>query len=192
MNMKEKPQNAFSQRAQKLALEAKTDKDALSSLICMYMKNIQKTVASMAVSTDEVSDLSQEALMGLCDAVKTYDETKGAAFVTYANVCIRNKILSALRKTPAATDEITDEIEDDKFGTNPEFVVIDKVRADEMIEIISRALSKNEWAVFEKYVQGKSYEQISLELDVGLKAVDNAMQRVRRKLKAVLDKENGV
>ncbi|MBQ7755852.1 MAG: sigma-70 family RNA polymerase sigma factor [Oscillospiraceae bacterium] len=182
--------NGFSNKAQKLALEAKNDKDALSELICLYMKNIQNTVSSMAISIDEVSDLSQEALMGLCDAVKTYDESKGAQFTTYANVCIRNKILSALRKKPLATDEITEEIQDDKYDVNPEFSVVDKVRVGELMEIISKRLSKTEWEVFDRYVRGKSYEGIAKELSVTTKNVDNAMQRVRKKLKAVLDGEN--
>ncbi|MBE6836652.1 MAG: sigma-70 family RNA polymerase sigma factor [Ruminococcus sp.] len=182
--------NGFSQKVQKLALEAKTDKDALSELICLYMKTIQNTVSSMAISTDEVSDLSQEALMGLCDAVKTYDESKGAQFITYASVCIRNKILSALRRKPYETDEITEEIQDNKYGVNPEFSVVDKVRVGELMEIISLHLSEKELMVFEGYLSGKSYERIAKELDMTTKTVDNAMQRVRKKLKAVLDSEN--
>ena len=181
--------NGFADRVQKIAVEAKSDKDALSKLICMYMKNIQTTVVSMSISTEEVSDLSQEALMGLCDAVKTYDETKGAMFATYASVCIRNKILSALRKRPAATDEITEEICDENYGVNPENAVIDKVRADELIEIISGSLSETEWSVFGRYLDGMSYEKIAEELSVTTKTVDNAMQRVRRKLKSVLGAE---
>ena len=179
----------FSNKAQKLALEAKNNKDALSELICLYMKTIQNTVLSMAISTDEVSDLSQEALMGLCDAVKTYNEEKGALFVTYASVCIRNKILSALRKKPLETDEITEEIQDNKPDANPEFSVVDKVRAGELMEIISSHLSKKELMVFEEYFRGKSYERIARELGMTPKTVNNAMQRVRKKLKAVLDGE---
>lgn len=182
--------STFSNKAQKLAILAKTDKDALSELICLYMKNIQNTVSSMAISTDEVSDLSQEALMGLCDAVKTYDESKGAQFITYASVCIRNKILSALRKTPLMTDEITDEIQDNKYDVNPEFSVVDKVRAGELMDIIKSKLSKVEWQVFDRYVKGKSYDRISKELKMTVKTVDNAMQRVRKKLKVVLNDEN--
>lgn len=188
--MKQLSGNSFSQKAQKLALKAKTDKDALSELIVHYMKTIQHTVSSMAISTEEVSDLSQEALMGLCDAVKTYDEGKGAQFTTYASVCIRNKILTALRKTPTDFDEITDEIQDEKYGVNPEFAVVDKVRADELIKIISGNLSQTEWKVFERYIEGKSYEKIAGELSLSVKTVDNAMQRVRKKLKTVLGGEN--
>lgn len=181
---------SFSQKAQKLALKAKTDKNSLSELICMYTKSIQNTVSSMAVSADELSDLSQEALMGLCDAVKTYDADKSAFFSTYANVCIRNKIISALRNKPCDADEITDEIEDSNVNANPELTVVDKVRTDELMGIISDKLSKTEWRVFCRYVKGKSYEIISKELDLPPKAVDNAMQRVRKKLKAVLSEEN--
>ena len=106
------------------------------------------------------------------------------------HLCIRNKILSALRKKPLATDEITEEIQDDKYDVNPEFSVVDKVRVGELMEIISKRLSKTEWEVFERYVRGKSYEGIAKELSVTTKNVDNAMQRVRKKLKAVLDGEN--
>ena len=97
---------------------------------------------------------------------------------------------SALRKKPYETDEITDEIQDNKYGVNPEFSVVDKVRAGELMEIISLHLSKKELKVFEGYLSGKSYEKISKELMMTTKNVDNAMQRVRKKLKAVLDNEN--
>lgn len=178
--------NDFSMDVQQLALKAAKDKEAFSELICRYMKTIQLMVVSMANSPDEVNDLSQEGLMGLFDAVKTYDPSKGALFATYANVCIKNKILTAIRKLPRATNEITDDIQDTDFGANPEFVVIDREREREIRALLLAELSENEWQVFEKYLQGEAYGQIASELNITVKVVDNAMQRVRRKLRSVL------
>lgn len=187
--MKTKNPDSFSQRVQNLALKAKTDKSALSELICEYTKIIQTTVLSMASSTDEVSDLSQEGLMGLCNAVKTYDENKGVLFVTYAGVCVRNTIASAMRKKPYYTDEITEEIEDKSFDGNLENSVVEKVRFDEIQKIIEKNLSDAEVKILRKYLEGKPYEVIASELCENVKYVDNGMQRVRKKLRPILDGE---
>lgn len=175
----------FSDKVQKLAIKAKNDKKALSELIVLYSKRIQTMVVPMAESTDEVSDLSQEGLMGLCHAVKTYDEKRGAKFVTYASVCIKNNIFSALRKKPASTDNLTEELLDESFGNNTEVIAVDRVRYEEIKQIIEKVLSKTEIDIFKKYLQGKSYEVIANELDTKVKNVDNAMQRVRKKLKGI-------
>ncbi len=182
----------FSNTVQGLALKALKDKEAYSELICMYTKIIQATVVSMAESTDEVGDLSQEGLMGLIDAVKTYDSSKGVLFSTYANVCIKNKILTAIRKRPKAAAEITDDIRDTGECSDPEATVIDKERSREIRELYCGVLSDIERQVFEKYLQGEAYSQIALELDISLKVVDNAMQRVRRKLKTLLKTDGSV
>lgn len=188
MNNLAKP--SFSQKAQALSLKAKNDKSAMSELILLYAKRIQAMVVSMACSPDDVSDLSQEGLMGLCDAVKNYDATKGTLFTTYANVCIRNNIVSALRKKPAQTDEITEEIQDMSYAINPEISVLDKVVADELLASIRKNLSDAELKIFDMYLQEMSYETIADRLGIGIKNVDNAMQRVRKKIKKLLNNQS--
>lgn len=185
MNYSVKP--SFSQKAQMLSEKAKNDKSAMSELIVLYAKRIQAMVVSMACSPDDVSDLSQEGLMGLCDAVKTYDASKGTLFTTYANVCIRNNIVSALRKKPAQTDEITEEIQDTSYAVNPEISVVDKVITDELMSLINKNLSDAEKKVFNNYLQGDTYEVIAEKLGASVKYVDNAMQRVRKKIRKLLD-----
>ena len=171
---------------QELGLRAKADKNACSELICIYTTKIQAMVVPLAQSADEVGDLSQEGLMGLIYAVRTYDSRKGALFSTYANVCIKNKILTAIRKRPLAAAEITDDIRDTGECSDPEAKVIEKETGRELYELYGSVLTESERRVFEKYLQGEAYNQIALELNISLKAVDNAMQRVRRKLKSIL------
>ncbi len=179
----------FSDKVQKTAVKAKNDKNAFSELIVMYSKRIQAMVVPMASSPDEVSDLSQEGLMGLCRAVKTYDENKGTKFTTYANVCIRNNILSALRKKPESTDEIND-VEDESLNNNTESVAVDRVWFDGVKKVMGDVLTKTEIEIFKKYLRGKSYDQIATEMGTGVKNVDNGMQRVRKKLRAMFEKSN--
>ncbi|NLZ45788.1 MAG: sigma-70 family RNA polymerase sigma factor [Clostridiales bacterium] len=183
--MKTGSTNGFSQKVQTLAIKASTDKMAMSELICVYTTRIQRMVVNMANSPDQVSDLTQEGLMGLCNAVNSYDSSKGAKFSTYANICIKNKIINALKKTPAITDEFTDEVHGEGLVDSPEQVVLDKLREFELNEVASHLLTDIEYRVLQKYLQDKAYSQIALELNTTLKVVDNAMQRVRRKLKSV-------
>jgi RNA polymerase sporulation-specific sigma factor len=103
---------------------------------------------------------------------------------------VRNKIVSSLKKNSLINGvEFTDEMADELFEVgegDPESIFIENEQMDEVYEKITSALSEQEWKVFQLFLTGMAYNQMALNLGVTVKSVDNAMQRVMRKLKSVL------
>ncbi len=170
-----------------LAVTAKNNKNAAAELISRYICSIEARAKKYAPEMCE--DLTQEGFMGLLCAVDTYDKSRNVKFSTYANVCIRNKMLSALNKRTSITKGEVGEIPEENIhdpSDIPENIVVERERLEEIYDKIISALSEQEWRVFQLFLTGLAYNQIALDLNVPLKTVDNAMQRVRRKLKSVL------
>lgn len=173
---------------EELAVKAKNDKKAAAELLTRYICTIETRAKKFAMSFSE--DLTQEGFIGLLNAVETYDESKNVKFSTYANVCIRNKMISAFDKQANITKgevwEAPEEEEIEDPADIPDNVLVEKERLNEIYQKIISALSEQEWRVFQLFLTGLAYNQIALELNCSPKTVDNAMQRVRRKLKSVL------
>lgn len=174
---------------EELVIRAGEDKGAVSEIIARYMCTIEAMAKKLSAKVSD--DLVQEGLMALMNAVKTYDAGKGVAFASYAGVCVKNKMISSLKKNSLSdTDYITDDSLEEILQADsddiPDNVVIERERMNELNSKISSALSELEWQVFQMFLSGMSYNQIALNSGLTVKAVNNAMQRVRRKLKALL------
>ena len=173
---------------EELVLSAKNDKKAVSELIVRYLRTVQFLAGRY--SSDIYEDLVQEGFVGLLKAVNTYRHDENVKFSTYANVCVKNKIISSLKKNSLINGvEFTDEMADELFAAgegDPESIFIENEQMDEVYNKITSALSEQEWKVFQLFLTGMAYNQMALNLGVTVKSVDNAMQRVRRKLKSVL------
>ena len=156
-----------------------------------YFFIIRKNAADYYGIGPEADDLFQEGLLGLHNAVKGYDENNNASFKTYAGVCIKNKILSALRSYNAEKNKINKEhysIDDAELvlsspETEPENAVISNEALESLQVYLQSNLSKNESDVLELYIEGKTYDEIASELGISKKSCDNAMQRIRKKLR---------
>ena len=182
-----------------LADLSKTDKSAVSELVLRYALIIEYKAKAYGQSPDEAADLSQEGLFGLIRAVQTFDKSKGIKFSTYANSCITNRMLSSISKINKINynEALCDDVEGFSFNVNdqanfesPESIVIEQEKYREIISRISCSLTDLEWTVFNLYLEEKTYRQIADELSLSQKAVDNAMQRVRKKLKSVIKNRN--
>ncbi len=171
-----------------LAMKAKQDKKALLSLVARMSRFVEMKARAMAVSLDEADDLFQEGIMGLLDAVKAYRIEKGASFLTFANVCVRNKMLDVCLKRGSflSLEDVEKLPQYDSFEESPESIFLRKEQESLTFEKISKELSDAEWNVLQLYLRGFSYSHIASELKTSVKATDNAMQRVRRKLKLLL------
>jgi len=152
----------------------------------------------------ELSDLIQEGRIGLNNAIEDYKDHKDASFFTFARMCIERRMLSYIRQNNAnkhslLNDSISFEIDDEDDKTmiieplledqsyNPEEQLIQKERELLFMGKIKNNLTDLENKVFELRIDGYSYERISNELNVEKKAIDNALQRIKIKIKKILD-----
>ena len=173
---------------EELAVLSRTDKNAMSELLSRYTFVVYSK--AWAISPEFHEDLFQEGLMGCLAAAKTYDPDKGAGFATYANRCIKNRMINAIKKLDSFQEEPLDEETEnmcaDKSELIPYNVLEQKERAQEINKKAATVLSDKEWRVFRLFSVGLSYEEIGYELGMTPKQVNNAMQRARKKLRAEL------
>ena len=161
-----------------------------------YARVVRMCARPYFLAGGDSEDLIQEGMLGLLSAIREYDETKGATFKTYAETCIHNRIRSAVRsanrmKNAPLNDGVSleDVLSDESqsLGTNfytrsPEEQVLARETENEFISAYSRCLSKLEASILRLYLDGLSYEEMAAASGRDVKAVDNAVQRIRRKL----------
>jgi RNA polymerase sporulation-specific sigma factor len=126
-------------------------------------------------------------MFGLLFATRTYSADKKASFKTYASVCIRNKMASVIRAASRGNKggDVPYYVQDAvDFRSNPEEMVIAGETRKSVSDFIASELSEFEQNVIRLYLAGSSYKEISDRLSSHPKAVDNALQRIRRKLKS--------
>lgn len=144
----------------------------------------------------ESEDMFQEAHLAFLNAVRHYDPERNASFRTFAAVCINNRLLNFIKSKSskiivsqvgfADIDDSCHEISDASETPGPEDVIIDRERFNQTGRMIKELLSPLEYDVLMQILEGKSYEETAKELELNVKSVDNAMQRVRKKLKNIL------
>ncbi len=164
----------------------KQDEAALAAIIARHMAVI-RYFAYRAVSPGlDFDDALQEGLIGLFRAIEQYDKNQNASFSTYANVCIRNAIFAAqkaaTRKKHAPLNQSVP-IPAEQSTPGPEEEAIQNEQLSLVIEKVQTRLSPLEKQVLRCYLNGLSYQEIGLKLGKSPKAIDNALSRLRRKLK---------
>ncbi len=173
---------------EELAVLSRTDKAAMNELLSRY--NFVASAKAWAISPEYYEDLFQEGMMGCVAAAKTYNAEKGAGFATYANRCIKNRMINAIKKLDSdkaePLDEETENMCADKSELIPYNIVEQKEQVAELVRKAATLLSNTEWRVFRLFSVGLSYEAIGAELGMSAKQVNNAMQRARKKLRAEL------
>ena len=183
-----------------LAAMAAHDPQAFPELLNRYYRIILYKVAHVKACGMDADDLMQEASLGLYSAVRSFSAKENASFRTYAGVCIDNRLRSAIRNSARDKNkplshymELSDYYkQEDAFsaadaGTDPEAMVLIDESVAELRQRLMELLSEKEYQVFTQYhLHDCSYEDIAECLGMDTKAVDNALQRVRRKLKSAL------
>lgn len=166
------------------------DQRAFAEILSRYRGLILNKVSKLSRSGLDMDDLVQECSLGLLDAAKGYDTRRGASLRTFASICIDNRLRSVIRRSASERNrpmndyvELTDEVRSDDSTANPETMLLIREDAAEQHKYIEKILSKSEYAVFTKYIAGLSYEEIAAELGISVKSVDNALTRMRRKLR---------
>ncbi len=177
------------------------NEEANNILIEKYEPLIKKIASKMinycSGSGLDVSDLVQEGRIGLNHAVSYFNEQKNITFYTYAKTCIERKIISAViatkrQKNRVLNESVSYDIDDDdknfervlKDETfNPEKIIMDLVVRERLIERIKMCLTDFEEKVFDLLISGFTYREIAGILDKEDKQIDNAIQRIKTKVK---------
>ena len=162
------------------------DSDAFVELVARYNSFIKWTASRF--NGMEQEDLCQEGLIGLLNATKAY-RAENTSFRTYAKICIMNRCISSVRKAGGSASTVS--LDDETCPmihevSDPETVFIKQEYYYLLRENVFHMLSKLEREVFFLYFNGYKYGEIASKLSISEKAADNALQRVRRKMKHIL------
>ena len=157
---------------------------------------IRSSIALYLDRNVEGEDMLQEANIAFLNAVRSYDPGKNTSFRTYAAVCINNSLVNFIKSRSSKKlvtqfgfsniDDPANEMCGDPETPGPEEVFIDREQSLLLGEMIKELLSALEYDVFAQILDGKSYEDAAASLGLNVKSVDNAMQRVRKKLRNIL------
>ncbi len=158
----------------------------LQIIINRYLPLIIK-MAKQYCPNNEIEDAVQEATFALYSAVKNYDSQR-SSFSNFAAVCIKRAVIAHLRKNNSQKvipNELLMPIEEVSLPSleSPENILIEREDYKALADSIRLELSGMEYKVLQLFLEGKSYSEIALEMDITTKAVDNALARIRKKIK---------
>ncbi len=176
-----------------LVLVKKGDDAAFAQLIDRFMPMLRQETARVRVNAADDDDYIQEASLGLLSAARAYREDQGASFSTFARVCVRRRLLNALQAVPnvdlpSEDTALFDEIDNDLFAArlDPDEWLLHKEDEAALLDRLRALLSSMEYHVLVLHMASYSYDEIAQALAITPKSVDNAIQRIRRKLMRAL------
>ena len=192
---------------EEIALEAKDgDNTALEFLINKYRNFVKAKARSYFLIGADREDIIQEGMIGLYKAIRDFKGDKLSSFRAFAELCITRQIITAIKTATRQKhiplnsyvslnkpiyDEDSDRTLLDILSgakiTDPEELMINREEYDDIEFKMGEILSDLEWKVLMLYLEGKSYQEIALELRRHVKSIDNALQRVKRKLERYLE-----
>ncbi len=185
------------------------DGEALEYLIHKYKHFVRAKARSYFLIGADREDIIQEGMIGLYKAIRDFRYDKLSSFRAFAELCITRQIITAIKTATrqkhiplnsyvSLNKPIYDEDSDRTLLdvitgtkiTDPEELIISREEFYDIEEKMSEILSSLEWRVLMSYLDGKTYQEIAVELKRHVKSIDNALQRVKRKLERYLEKRN--
>ncbi|WP_255351335.1 RNA polymerase sporulation sigma factor SigH [Caloranaerobacter sp. TR13] len=182
------------------------DTEALEFLIKKYKNFVRAKARSYFLIGADKEDIIQEGMIGLYKAIRDYKQDKLTSFKAFAELCITRQIITAIKTAtrqkhiplnsyislnkPIYDEESDRTLLDILSGVkimDPEELIISREELKSIESKIGEILSDLEWEVLIYYLQGKSYQEIAVELNRHVKSIDNALQRVKRKLERYLE-----
>ena len=179
---------------------------ALDFLINKYRNFVRAKARSYFLIGADREDIIQEGMTGLYKAIRDFRGDKLSSFRAFAELCVTRQIITAIKTATRQKhiplnsyvslnkpiyDEDSDRTLLDVLSgskiSDPEELVISREEFSDIEEKMGQILSDLEWKVLMAYLDGKSYQEIAVELDRHVKSIDNALQRVKRKLERYLD-----
>jgi RNA polymerase sporulation-specific sigma factor len=204
-----------------LELEFKSDEDivseakegnsiALEFMILKYKNFVKAKARSYFLIGADREDIIQEGMIGLYKAIRDFRGDKLSSFRAFAELCITRQIITAIKTATRQKhiplnsyvslnkpiyDEDSDRTLLDVLSgtkiTDPEELMINREEYNDIEYKMGEILSDLEWKVLTLYLEGKSYQEIAEDLERHVKSIDNALQRVKRKLERYLEVRRG-
>jgi len=195
---------------EKIVMSAKAGNEkALNYIINKYKNYVRaKTKTYFLIGADK-EDIFQEGMIGLYKAIRDYREDKLTSFKAFAEVCITRQIITAVKTATRqkhiplnsyislnkplyeedAERTLIDIIGNTDTISDPEEMMITREEIAVMEGKLNKVLSKLELNVLSLYLEGKSYQEVADEMNRHVKSIDNALQRVKRKLEKYFQEE---
>ena len=190
-----------------IALAKAGDATAYDRIVRRYYGFVRLKASSYFLAGGDADDLIQEGLVGLYKAVRDYRTDRESSFRNFAELCITRQMITAVKTacrnkhkplnqsisfamTPTAAGDGESTLEEILPGPrteDPALCVISTEELGSLVECLTSVLSELESEALTCYLDGRSYEEIADRLACDTKAVDNALQRVKRKVQAHLD-----
>lgn len=179
---------------------------ALEYLINKYKSFVRAKARTYFLIGADREDIIQEGMIGLYKAIRDFREDKLSSFRAFAELCITRQIITAIKTAtrqkhiplnsyvslnkPIFDEEsdrtLMDVISEERIS-DPEEMIINREEFQGIEVKMGEILSSLEWEVLSLYLQGRSYQEIGEQLDRHVKSIDNALQRVKRKLEKFLE-----
>ena len=184
------------------------DTAIMDYIISKYKHVVIRAAKAMYLLGGENDDLIQEGMIGLFKAVRDFDINQETSFYSFAELCISRQMYTAIKlsqrqkhmplnsyislydiKKTASEDKQSPLIEQLEMETNnnPEELFIDKERMLMLVHELNERLSDMERRVLHLHLQGEDYRSIAELLDKSPKSIDNALQRIRQKMRTILE-----
>lgn len=184
------------------------DAKCMEILINRYKKFIQLKSKSYFLIGADKEDIYQEGMIGLYKAIRDYNSEKLSSFKGFAELCITRQIITAVKSATrqkhiplntyislnkpvydGESDKTLLDVMESLKISDPEELFVDREQISEIEKHVLKNLSKYEKIVLHYYIMGRSYQQIAYLLNRQPKSIDNAIQRIKRKLIKCLDKK---
>lgn len=188
-----------------LSLCSQSDKCAEEELLHRYKNFVRKKVRAYFLVGADHDDIVQEGMIGLYKAIRDYKPEKNDNFKAFAELCITRQVITAVKTSqrnkhaplnsyislnrPVFDNEGDTTFFDlltQKTASDPEEMIVDAEAVREIHDKATSVLSKFELSVFELFMQGCSYTEIAKQANKTPKSIDNALQRIKKKISAVL------
>lgn len=175
---------------EELVVLAKSNRFAADALVLRFSRLIFTKAEVFSSHSSDCDDFRQEGLMGLLNAISSYNSNRAVKFSTFAEVCIVNRMKSYATKINSKSCNVIsfDDLPEDIASQeeSPENICINKELFSELWRTVDSKLSDLESQAFELYIQGESYSDISKIIGISESSAANAVQRAKGKIRKVL------
>ncbi|WP_163539030.1 RNA polymerase sporulation sigma factor SigH [Gracilibacillus sp. YIM 98692] len=190
-------------------LVKKGNTQALEFLIQKYKSFVRAKAKTYFLVGADHEDITQEGMIGLYKAIRDYQTDKLSSFKAFAELCITRQIITAIKTATRQkhmplnsyvsldkpmyddnTDRTLLDVLEATITIDPQELIVSRERYGDMEHKLAELLSDLEKEVLLLYLDGKSYEEMSAELNRHSKSIDNALQRVKRKLERYLEESD--